>query len=384
MNLLMQRLKFSEKQGRGEPQSATLLRFARRGKQVTNGGQSDAKTGLSYKQAGVDIEAGAELVRRISSACKATHRSEMLSNLGGFAAMTEIPPGYPQPVLVSGTDGVGTKLKLAIHHNRHDGVGQDLVAMCVNDVLVTGAEPFLFLDYYATGALDVDTAERVIKGIARGCELAGCSLAGGETAEMPGFYDAEEYDLAGFCVGVVNKPDIIDGTRIELGDVLIGLPSSGPHSNGYSLVRKVLEQLDLAPNADLLDELLAPTRIYVKSVLAALQDCPGAVHGMVHVTGGGFLENVPRVLTDESQAALIEMDSWQWPDVFAWLQQAGNIETREMLKTFNCGIGFILVVDADQQAAVSAALKAQGEQPTTIGRIVPADTQPQNNQFLAR
>ena len=228
--------------------------------------------GLSYKDAGVDIEAGAELVRRIGSACKATHRPEMLSNLGGFAAMTEIPAGYQQPVLVSGTDGVGTKLKLAIDHNRHDGVGQDLVAMCVNDVLVTGAEPFLFLDYYATGSLDVDTAATVIKGIARGCELAGCSLAGGETAEMPGFYEGSEYDLAGFCVGVAEKSRIIDGSRVATGDVIIGLPSSGPHSNGYSLIRKVLERVGVAANPDLLDELLAPTRIYVKPVLELLQN----------------------------------------------------------------------------------------------------------------
>ena len=351
-------------------------------------GQQDArpaaKDSLSYKQAGVDIEAGAELVNRIGAACKATHRAEMLSTLGGFAAMTELPSGYTQPVLVSGTDGVGTKLKLAIDHNRHDGVGQDLVAMCVNDVLVTGAEPFLFLDYYATGALDVDTAERVIKGIAKGCELAGCSLAGGETAEMPGFYDAEEYDLAGFCVGVVDKPNIIDGTAIELGDVLIGLPSSGPHSNGYSLIRKILEHLELTPNQDLLDDLMAPTRIYVKSILATLAACSDSVHGMVHVTGGGFLENVPRVLVNEQHGALIDMDSWNWPDVFAWMQQAGNIQTEEMLKTFNCGIGFILVVKADAQDSVMDALLAQGEAPVEIGKIVPQDTQAQSHQFLAR
>ena len=344
---------------------------------------NDPRGGLSYKQAGVDIEAGAELIKRIAPACKATHRPEMLSTLGGFAAMTEIPAGYTQPVLVSGTDGVGTKLKLAIDYNRHDGVGQDLVAMCVNDVLVTGAEPFLFLDYYATGSLDVDTAATVINGIAKGCEIAGCSLAGGETAEMPGFYEGEEYDLAGFCVGVVDKPNIIDGSRVSLGDVLIGLPSSGPHSNGYSLIRKVLEHRGLEPNEDLLDDLLAPTRIYVQSVLDTLRSHPDAVHAMVHVTGGGFLENVPRVLVDDSHAALIDIDSWQWPEVFAWMQQAGNIETTEMLKTFNCGIGFILVVSKDTEEAVVASLTEAGEQPVSIGRIVTGDTQPDSNQFLA-
>jgi phosphoribosylformylglycinamidine cyclo-ligase len=339
---------------------------------------------LSYKDAGVDIEAGAELVRRIGSACKATHRPEMLSNLGGFAAMTEIPAGYEQPVLVSGTDGVGTKLKLAIDHQRHDGVGQDLVAMCVNDVLVTGAEPFLFLDYYATGALNVDTAARVIQGIARGCELAGCSLAGGETAEMPGFYTGDEYDLAGFCVGVVEKTQVITGEAVALGDVILGLPSSGPHSNGYSLIRKVLEKQAMTPNADLLDELLAPTRIYVKPVLALLHDHHDSVHAMVHITGGGFFENVPRVLTHPGHAALIDTDSWEWPDVFAWLQQAGNIEQREMLTTFNCGIGFLLIVGADDAEPCMQLLREQGEAPVRVGQIVSADSTPGANQILVR
>jgi len=337
---------------------------------------------LSYKDAGVDIAAGAELVRRIGPACKATHRPEMLSNLGGFAAMTEIPPGYREPVLVSGTDGVGTKLKLAIDHNRHDGVGQDLVAMCVNDVLVTGAEPFLFLDYYATGRLDVDIAERVIKGIARGCELAGCSLAGGETAEMPGFYDGEEYDLAGFCVGVVEKSRIISGNDVASGDTIIGLPSSGPHSNGYSLIRRVLEQQAMTPNDDLLDELLAPTRIYVNSVRQVLAQTP--VHAMVHITGGGFFENVPRVLNNPAHAALIDTDSWQWPEVFAWLQQAGRINEREMLTTFNCGIGFLLIVPEASAAVCENLLREQGESPVKVGRIVTASTEPGPNQILVR
>lgn len=342
---------------------------------------------LSYKDAGVDIDAGAELVRRIGPACKATHRPEMLSTLGGFAAMTEIPAGYDQPVLVTGTDGVGTKLKLAIDFNRHDGVGQDLVAMCVNDVLVTGAEPFIFLDYYATGALDVEVASRVVTGIAKGCEIAECSLAGGETAEMPGFYSAEEYDLAGFCVGVVNKPDIIDGTQVAIDDVIIGLPSSGPHSNGYSLIRKVLERQDLTPNEDLLDDLLTPTRIYVKPVLEVLGQTNNEsppIHAMVHVTGGGFYENVPRVLNNPDHAALIDADAWQWPDVFNWLAQAGNIAHREMLTTFNCGMGFLLVVEAAQQDSVLAALAKAGERPQVIGRIVSADTHPSSGQMLIR
>ncbi len=337
---------------------------------------------LSYKDAGVDIEAGNELVRRIGAACKATHRSEMLSTLGGFAAMTEIPAGYREPVLVSGTDGVGTKLKLAIDHGRHDGVGQDLVAMCANDVLVTGAEPFLFLDYYATGALDVDTAAAVITGIAKGCEFAGCSLAGGETAEMPGFYQAGEYDLAGFCVGVAEKSRIIDGSKVQRGDVIIGLPSSGPHSNGYSLIRKVLERQGLAPNPELLDDLLQPTRIYVKPVLAATRAVD--VHAMVHITGGGFYENVPRVLNDAGLAALIDLDSWQRPELFAWLQQAGNIDEREMLTTFNCGIGFLLVVSAADAEQTLATLTDAGEAPVTVGQIVGADTAPAANQILVR
>ncbi|XOV82954.1 MAG: phosphoribosylformylglycinamidine cyclo-ligase [bacterium] len=341
-----------------------------------------ASSGLSYKDAGVDIEAGAELIRRIAPACKATHRPEMLSTLGGFAAMTEIPEGYRQPVLVSGTDGVGTKLKLAIDHNRHATVGQDLVAMCANDVLVTGAQPFLFLDYYATGGLDVDTASTVIKGIATGCELAGCSLAGGETAEMPGFYADGEYDLAGFCVGVVEKAKIVSGEQLDRDDVIIGLPSSGAHSNGYSLIRKVLSHLGISPNVDLLDELLAPTRIYVKPVLAALKEI--SPHAMVHITGGGFYENVPRVFKNPQLAALINTDAWQRPDVFAWLQQAGNIDEREMLTTFNCGIGFMLMVAPADATRCMEILREQGETPVAIGTIVSADHTPCAGQILIR
>lgn len=332
-------------------------------------------TGLTYKDAGVDIEAGAALVDRIGAACKATHRPEMLGGLGGFAAMTAIPAGYSEPVLVSGTDGVGTKLKLAIDHQRHGSVGQDLVAMCANDVLVTGAEPFLFLDYYATGALEVDTAAEVITGIALGCELAGCSLAGGETAEMPGFYAAGEYDLAGFCVGVVNRDAIVDGSQVSVGDQIIGLPSSGPHSNGYSLIRKLLDTLDLSPNPDLLDDLLRPTRIYVKPVLELLRGALSSqVHAMVHITGGGFYENIPRVLQHPGHAALIDLDAWQWPEIFSWMQQAGQIDQQEMLTTFNCGIGFMLVVAADALDDVCQALQEAGEQPVHIGQIVDGAT----------
>lgn len=336
--------------------------------------------GLTYKQAGVDIEAGADLIRRIAPAAKATRRPELLGGLGGFAAMAELPSGYDQPILVTGTDGVGTKLKLAIDYARHDGVGQDLVAMCANDVLVTGAEAFLFLDYYATGKLDVDVAERVIKGIAKGCDLAGCALAGGETAEMPGFYSDGEYDLAGFCIGVVEKRKIIDGSQIQVGNKIIGLPSSGPHSNGYSLVRKVLERQGVVPNEDLLDDLLAPTRIYVKPVRELLSQIN--VNGMVHITGGGFYENIPRVFTTSDHAARIDLDSWQRPEVFAWLQQAGNISEAEMLSTFNCGLGLMLIVNEQDSAAAVELLRAQGEHPVVVGDIVPAGTPAQPGQLV--
>lgn len=329
---------------------------------------NDQSRGLTYKDAGVDIEAGAELIRRIAPAAKATRRPELLGGLGGFAAMAELPEGYDQPIIVTGTDGVGTKLKLAIDYNRHDGVGQDLVAMCVNDVLVVGAEAFLFLDYYATGSLDVDIAERVIKGIAHGCSLAGCALAGGETAEMPGFYGEGEYDLAGFSIGVVEKTKIIDGTKVVAGDIIIGLPSSGPHSNGYSLIRKVLETTQLIPDETLLDELLAPTRIYVKQVRQLLESVD--VHGMVHITGGGFYENIPRIFRQDDIAALIDVESWQRPEVFSWLQRAGNISEQEMLTTFNCGIGLLLIVSPEDVETTLSALIDQGEAPVAIGEIV--------------
>jgi|TARA_E500000331_G_scaffold156531_1_gene151936 phosphoribosylformylglycinamidine cyclo-ligase len=347
---------------------------------VSESNSPQGEPGLTYKQAGVDIEAGADLIRRIAPAAKATRRAELLGGLGGFAAMAELPSGYKQPILVTGTDGVGTKLKLAIDYARHDGVGQDLVAMCANDVLVTGAEAFLFLDYYATGKLDVDIAERVIKGIAKGCELAGCALAGGETAEMPGFYNEGEYDLAGFCIGVVEKSRIIDGSQIKAGNKIIGLPSSGPHSNGYSLIRKVLERQGVVPNDDLLDDLLAPTRIYVKPVRELLRHMD--VNGMVHITGGGFYENIPRVFTDQNHAACINLESWQRPEVFAWLQQAGNISEAEMLSTFNCGLGLLIIVNAQDSEAALDHLHAQGEQPLIVGEIVPAGTQAQPGQLV--
>ena len=339
--------------------------------------------GLTYAAAGVDIEAGNELIRRIAPAAKRTRRPEMLSSVGGFAALASLPSRYREPVLVTGTDGVGTKLKLAIEFDGHDNVGQDLVAMCVNDVLVTGAEPFLFLDYYASASLDVDTAARVIEGIAKGCELAGATLAGGETAEMPGFYQMGEYDLAGFCVGVVERDEIINNELIEAGHVLIGLPSSGAHSNGYSLIRKVIEVAKLPKSDPLMSELLAPTRIYAKSVLASLAD--NTVHGMSHITGGGLLENLPRMYPQDPAkplAALIDRDAWPRPDLFSWLQQAGNIAEEEMLRTFNCGIGFVLCAPASETAGLLRNLTEAGEAPVVIGQIVPAHTQPGENQLL--
>ncbi|MEM7220662.1 MAG: phosphoribosylformylglycinamidine cyclo-ligase [Pseudomonadota bacterium] len=325
---------------------------------------------LTYRDAGVDIDAGNALIERIAPAAARTRRPEILSDVGGFAALARLPEKYEEPVLVTGTDGVGTKLKLAIDHDAHDTVGQDLVAMCVNDVLVTGAEPFLFLDYYATAALEVDVAERVIKGIAAACELAGCALAGGETAEMPGFYSRGDYDLAGFCIGVAERARIVDGKRIRAGDVLLGLPSSGAHSNGYSLIRRVLEQQALSANDPLVEQLLAPTRIYARSILA-LQDAV-TINGMAHITGGGLPENLPRMFPrDSGLAAELDYASWQRPELFSWLQQAGNIEEAELLRTFNCGIGFVICVRAEDADAATAALKAAGEAPVHIGEVVP-------------
>jgi phosphoribosylformylglycinamidine cyclo-ligase len=328
-------------------------------------------TPLSYKDAGVDIDAGNALVNNIKSAVKRTHRPEVMGNLGGFGALCELPTKYKQPVLVSGTDGVGTKLRLAIDYKKHDTVGIDLVAMCVNDLIVQGAEPLFFLDYYATGKLDVDTATSVVNGIGEGCFQSGCALIGGETAEMPGMYEGEDYDLAGFCVGVVEKADIIDGTKVSAGDALIALASSGPHSNGYSLIRKVLEVSKADPQQDLngkplIEHLLEPTKIYVKSVLKLIEESD--VHAMAHITGGGFWENIPRVLPSSAKA-VINGASWQWPVVFDWLKTNGNISQHEMYRTFNCGVGMIIALPADKVDAALSLLEALGEQAWLIGSI---------------
>jgi phosphoribosylformylglycinamidine cyclo-ligase len=330
--------------------------------------------GLSYHDAGVNIEAGNALVERIKPHAKRTARKESLGGLGGFGALFKIPQGYQSPVLVSGTDGVGTKLKLAIDYNRHDTIGQDLVAMCVNDLVVANAEPLFFLDYYATGQLDIDVATTVVASIADGCVLANCALAGGETAEMPGMYHAGDYDLAGFCVGVAEEADLIDGSRVSAGDCIIGLPSSGPHSNGYSLIRKIFEvaQIDpattlLSNGKSLLDAVMAPTRIYVKSVRAAM--ATGHVTGAVHVTGGGFQENLPRSFNDQL-AADVDLDRWVRPEIFRWLEHAGDVGAEEMLRTFNCGIGFVLFCPESAVDAVMDALKSAGEDPLVIGQLV--------------
>lgn len=337
--------------------------------------EADPHSGLSYRDAGVDIDAGNTLIERIKPDVKATHRPGMMGGLGGFGGLFELPlDRYRQPVLVSGTDGVGTKLKLAIDSGRHDGIGIDLVAMCVNDVLVTGAEPLFFLDYYATGELDVATAERVIRGIAEGCRQAGAGLIGGETAEMPGMYGDGDYDLAGFCVGVVDKDRIIDGQSIRSGDRLIGLASSGIHANGYSLVRRVIE-LDPAarqparPDGPGMEALLAPTRIYARAIAALTRQV--TVHGLCHITGGGLTENLPRVLPHGVDAR-IDTHSWQWPEVFAWLQQTGGIRTAEMRRTFNCGVGMVAVVPAAEADNAIRCLEAAGETAWTIGEVVPA------------
>lgn len=332
---------------------------------------SEQKTSLSYKDAGVDIDAGNALVDRIKGAVKRTTRPEVIGGLGGFGALCQIPAGYKEPVLVSGTDGVGTKLRLAMDLKRHDGVGIDLVAMCVNDLVVQGAEPLFFLDYYATGKLDVDTASRVVAGIAEGCVQSGCALVGGETAEMPGMYHGDDYDIAGFCVGVVEKADIIDGTKVQPGDQLIALASSGPHSNGFSLIRKVLEVSGQSPDTllagkSLADHLLEPTRIYVKNLLALFKTTP--VHALCHITGGGFWENIPRVLPANTKA-VINGKSWQWPAIFDWLQQQGNISRHEMYRTFNCGVGMIVVVPAAQLDNALSQLQQAGETAWHLGEI---------------
>ncbi len=334
--------------------------------------------GLSYRQAGVDIDAGNALVENIKPLVKKTFRPGVLAGLGGFGALFELPVSdYREPVLVSGTDGVGTKLKLAMMLDRHDSIGIDLVAMCVNDIVVAGAEPLFFLDYFATGKLLVDRATDIVSGIARGCELAGCALTGGETAEMPGMYQGDDYDLAGFSVGIVEKSAILTGDKVRQGDVLLGLASSGPHSNGYSLIRKVIEtsNADLKANLDgrpLGEALLAPTRIYVKSLLALLKEVD--VHAFAHITGGGLTENIPRVLPDGT-AARIDTSRWQRPAVFGWLQDQGRIAEDEMLRTFNCGIGMVVCISPEDAEQATRLLRAAGETVHVIGNIENSDSE---------
>ncbi|KZY49806.1 MULTISPECIES: phosphoribosylformylglycinamidine cyclo-ligase [unclassified Oleiphilus] len=347
---------------------------------MTNNSDSNTNPSLSYKDAGVDIDAGNELVERIKGVAKKTRRPEVMAGLGGFGAMFELPKGYKEPVLISGTDGVGTKLRLAMDFNKHDTIGIDLVAMCVNDLIVGGAEPLFFLDYYATGKLNVDVAADVVTGIGAGCDLSGCSLVGGETAEMPGMYEGEDYDLAGFCVGIAEKSEIIDGTKVKAGDKLIGLASSGPHSNGYSLIRKIIEVSNADLNqeigdTDLKSALLEPTKIYVKSLLKLIKE--GEVHALSHITGGGLLENIPRVIP-EGTKAVIETQSWELPEVFKWLQSAGNVNPVEMYRTFNCGVGMIIAVPAGSEESAIKLLEAEGESAWVIGEI--ADTSSDEEQ----
>ena len=327
---------------------------------------------LTYRDAGVDIEAGESLVERIKPLVQKTQRPECLGNIGGFGGLFELPiDRYRRPVLVSGTDGVGTKLKLAVMLDRHDTIGIDLVAMCVNDVLVLGAEPLYFLDYFATGRLSPEHAQSVIAGIATGCEAAGAALIGGETAEMPGMYSPGDYDLAGFCVGVVEKDQIIDGSHIRAGDQILGLASSGLHSNGYSLARAVLERSSATlgqpiGETTLGEALLAPTRIYVRPILALLKAVP--IHGIAHITGGGLTGNIPRILPDNCDCR-IDATAWPRPEIFQWLQSEGSIDDTEMLRTFNCGIGLVIIVSSDTAAQAHEMLKASGETVYRLGEV---------------
>ncbi|MBN3860264.1 phosphoribosylformylglycinamidine cyclo-ligase [Neisseriaceae bacterium PsAf] len=327
---------------------------------------------LNYKSAGVDIEAGDRFIENIKPFAKNTMRPEVLTGLGGFGALFEIGQNYKNPVLVSGTDGVGTKLKLAFQWDIHDTIGIDLVAMSVNDILVQGAEPLFFLDYFACGQLNVEQATKAIKGIAKGCELSNCALIGGETAEMPGMYAQGEYDLAGFSVGIVEKDQIINGQNIKESDIVLGLGSSGAHSNGYSLIRKILNQEN--PNLDepfdagksLKEIILTPTRIYVRSILKAINEV--TIKGMAHITGGGLLENIPRILPENTQVVL-QQDNWKIPKLFTWLQNAGNIEMQELYRTFNCGIGMVLIIDQSQAAKTIEILQNLGETVFTLGEV---------------
>jgi phosphoribosylformylglycinamidine cyclo-ligase len=358
-----------ERNGHGRKRYNSTAFFARR----TPMSQPPEKTtGLTYRDAGVDIDAGDELVERIKPLVRRAQRPEVLAGIGGFGALVELPPGrWKRPVLVSGTDGVGTKLRLAIDTARHDGIGIDLVGMCVNDVAVQGAEPLFFLDYYATGKLQVAVAERVIAGIVEGCRQAGCALVGGETAEMPGMYHGGDYDLAGFCVGVVEREAIIDGSKVAAGDAVIGMASSGPHSNGYSLIRKLVSLTGADANTmvagrPLFDRLLAPTRIYVRAMLALAQGLP--VHGFAHITGGGLTDNIPRVLP-EGCGVTLQRHAWHMDPVFDWLQNAGGIADAEMHRTFNCGIGMVAIVPNDKVQLALEILAAQGEQASLIGEV---------------
>ena len=329
---------------------------------------------LTYKDSGVDITKGNKLIEKIKPIAKSTLRPGVLNGLGGFGAMFEIPlDKYKNPVLVSGTDGVGTKLMVAEMLNKHDTIGIDLVAMCVNDLIVQGAEPLFFLDYYATGSLNTEIATSVISGIGEGCIRSGCSLIGGETAEMPGMYKGEEYDLAGFCVGIVEKDNIIDGSKVSVGDQVIALGSSGPHSNGYSLIRKVLEKT--TPSSEQLEALLEPTRIYVKSILSLNKSHP--IHAISHITGGGLLENIPRVLP-KNLAAKLDSNSWETPEIFNWIQDQGKIDTTEMYRVLNCGVGMIVIVPKESLDDSIKLLNSNGEDSWLIGEIVSSD----GNQVL--
>ena len=321
---------------------------------------------LTYKDSGVDITKGNQLIEKIKPIAKSTLRPGVLGGLGGFGAMFEIPlEKYKNPVLISGTDGVGTKLKVAEMLNKHDTIGIDLVAMCVNDLIVQGAEPLFFLDYYATGSLNPEIATSVIEGIGEGCRQSGCSLIGGETAEMPGMYNGEEYDLAGFCVGIVDKNQVIDGSKVNEGDHIVALGSSGPHSNGYSLIRKVLEKS--TPSAEQLNSLIEPTRIYVKSVLSLANTLP--VHAISHITGGGLLENIPRVLPDHLSAKL-NSNSWSQPEIFKWLQKEGNIDSHEMYRVLNCGVGMVIIISKESSSQAIEHLSECGENAWLIGEVV--------------
>ena len=329
---------------------------------------------LTYKDSGVDITKGNKLIEKIKPIAKSTLRPGVLNGLGGFGAMFEIPlDKYKNPVLVSGTDGVGTKLMVAEMLNKHDTIGIDLVAMCVNDLIVQGAEPLFFLDYYATGSLNTEIATSVISGIGEGCIRSGCSLIGGETAEMPGMYKGEEYDLAGFCVGIVEKDNIIDGSKVSVGDQVIALGSSGPHSNGYSLIRKVLEKT--TPSSEQLEAILEPTRIYVKSILSLNKSHP--IHAISHITGGGLLENIPRVLP-KNLAAKLDSNSWETPEIFNWIQDQGKIDTNEMYRVLNCGVGMIVIVPKESLDDSIKLLNSNGEDSWLIGEIVSSDV----NQVL--